>query len=74
MIKKEVTPMVWVYGSTGMPPEWRAWECLALSEAELARRCIQKYGRVPMDCVAKMAPLSSVPESFMTHEIYKYGL
>lgn len=52
---------VWVYGSTLMSPEWAAWGCLGYSEEELKRRCIDRYGRVPVDCVVKKVKRADVP-------------
>lgn len=65
---------LWVYGSTMMPPEWCAWECLASTEEALAKNCKFKYGRVPYDCVAKKVPAVSVPVKYLMQyasEIFK---
>jgi hypothetical protein len=52
---------VWVYGSTLMPPEWRAWECIAATKEGLAAKCIKDYKRVPYDCIPLQVPLMRIP-------------
>ena len=64
MKKVKVTQMVWVYGSALMPLGWRAWECIGTTRSGLDAKCARKYGRVPLDCVAIMVPLTDVPAQY----------
>ncbi len=54
--------ILWTFRSTLLSDDWRSWQCLALTEAALIQKCVERYGRIPFDCVPVEVIEFNVPQ------------
>ncbi len=53
---------LWTFRSSARPGDWRSWGCLALTKQALLEKCVERYGRVPSDCIPVRVLEYDVPE------------